>query len=97
MSKPRTFQELATKTHDMEVTIASRYAHSFYSTESKRDKVEFEKNVNFSKGTTKEAMSISISQPIPIMEKPKLGGKKSTSFKIATNKRPTIYFLTHIC
>ena len=90
MSKPRTFQELATTAHDMEVTIASRRTNSFYSIESKRDKVEFEKNVNFSKGTIKEAMSTSISQPIRIMEKPKLGGKKSSSFKVVTNKRPTL-------
>ena len=69
------------------VTIASRCAHSLYSTESKRDKVEFEKNVNFSKGTTKEAI---ISQPIRIMEKLKLGGKKRSSFKVVTNKRPTL-------
>jgi len=105
MSKPRTFQELATKTHDMEVTIASRRANSFYSTESKRDKVEFEKNVNFFKGTTKEAVSTFTSQSIRIMKKPKLGGKKSSSFKVETNKRPTlksfrkrsIHFLTQIC
>jgi len=50
-----------TKVHDMEVTIAGRYGNSFYSTESRKDKVEFEKNVNFSKGTTKEAMSTSTS------------------------------------
>ena len=90
MSKPRTFQELATKAHDMEVTIASRRTNSFYSTESKRDKVEFDKNVNFSKGMTKEAMSTSTSQPIRILEKPKLGGKKSSSFKVVSNKRPTL-------
>jgi len=90
MSKPRTFQELATKAHNMEVMIASRHANSFYSTESKRDRVEFEKNVNFSKGTTKEATSTSTRQLICIMEKPKLGGKKRSSFKVVTNKRPTL-------
>jgi len=74
----------------MEITIASRHANFFYSTESKRDKVEFKKNVNFSKGTTKEEMSTSTSQPIHIMEKPKLRGKKSSPFKVATNKHPTL-------
>jgi len=90
MSKPRTFQELMTKTHDMEVTIASRCGNSFYSTESSKNKVEFEKNVNFSKGTTKEAMSTSTSEPIRIMGKPKLEGKKSSLFKDETKKRPTL-------
>jgi len=90
MNKPKTFQEFGTKAHDMEVTIASCRANPYYSIELKSDKVEFEKNVNFSKGMTKEAMSISTSQPIRIMEKPKLGGKMSSSFKVATNKRPTL-------
>jgi len=57
MSKSRTFQELAIKAYDMEVTIASRRSNSFYSTELMKDKVELEKNVNFSKSTTKESMS----------------------------------------
>jgi len=70
--------------------MASRHGNSFYSTESRKDKVEFEKNVNFSKGTTKQARSTSISQPIRIMGKPKLGGKKSSSFKVTINKRPII-------
>jgi len=90
MSKPRTFQELATKAHDMELTIASCYGNSFYSTESGKDKVEFEKNINFSKSTTKGAMCTFTIQPIHIMGKPKLEGKKSPSFKVATKKRPTL-------
>jgi len=61
MCKSMTLQELETKVHDKEVTIANHCAHSFYSAKSKRDKVEFEKNVNFSKGMTKEAMAMSIS------------------------------------
>ena len=35
-------------------------------------------------------MSTSTSQPICIMGKPKLGGKKSSSLKVVTNKRPTL-------
>lgn len=71
------------------MTIASRRCNFFYSAESRKGKVEFKTNVNFSKSTTKEAMSISTSQPICIMRKPKLEGKKNSSFKVATKKRPT--------
>jgi len=53
ISKPRTFEQLATKAHDKEVTIVSLHGNSFYSTESKKDKVKFKKNVKFSKNTTK--------------------------------------------
>ena len=90
MSKPRTFQELMTKTHDMEVTVASRRTNSFYSIESKKDKVEFGNNVNFSKGTTKEAMSTSTSHPIQITKRPKLEDKKRSLFKDAIRKHPTL-------
>jgi len=90
MSKPRTFQEFATKVHDKEVTIAGRRGNFFYFTESRNDKVKFEKNANFSKSATKEAMSTSISQPIRIMGKEKPKGKKSSSFKVATKKRTTL-------
>jgi len=74
----------------MEMTVASRRDSFFYSTESRKDKVEFEKNVNFSKTTTKEAMSTSTSQPVLITGKPKLGEKNSPSFNVVTNKRPTL-------
>ena len=60
MSKSRTFQELVTKAHDMEVMIASHRGNSYYSSESKKDKVEFKKNVKFSKNVTKEVMFASI-------------------------------------
>ena len=89
MTKPRNFQELSTKAHDMEVMIAGHRSNS-YSTESRRHKVVFEKNVKFSKSTTKEAMSTSTSQPIRITGKPKLGDKKCSSFKVATKKRRTL-------
>jgi len=55
---------LATKAHNMEVTIANRRCNSFHFTESKKDKVEFKRNVKFSKNSTKEAMFISIGEPI---------------------------------
>ena len=105
ISKRRTFQELATKAHDMEVMIASRCDNSFYSIESRKEKVEFKKNVNFSKSTTKEAMSTSTSQPIRITGNPKLESKKSPSFKVATKSVPhwksfmkrSTHFLSQIC
>jgi len=90
MSKPRAFQELAIKAHDMEVIIASCRDNFFYSTKSRNDKVEFEKNVNFPKSTMKEVMSSSTSQPIRITGKPKLEGNKRSSLKFATKKRPTL-------
>ena len=49
MSKPQTFQELATKAHDMEVTIASRPDSSLSFADLKRDQTGVKKNVKFSK------------------------------------------------
>jgi len=90
MSKPTSYQELAIKAHDMEVTIASHHGNSFYYTKSKKNKVEFKKNVKFSKNMTKELMSVSTSQFIRITGKPKLKDKKSTSFKDTTKKSSTL-------
>ena len=58
MTNPRTFQELATKAHDMEVTIANFCGTSFGFAKSQKDKAEFKRNVEFSKNFTKEAMSV---------------------------------------
>jgi len=74
----------------MMVTIASRRDNSFYSTESMEDKVEFKKNVQFSKSTTKEAISTFTSQSIHFIGKTKLEGKKSLSLKIETKKHSTL-------
>jgi len=57
MIKPRTCQELVTKAHDMEVTIANNHGNSFSVVESKKDRVKVKKNVKFSKNLTKEVMT----------------------------------------
>ena len=90
MRKLKNFQELATKACDMELTISSHQGKSLHYAESKKDKVEFKKNVKFSKNMTKEVMPISINEPIQITGKPKLEDKKSMSFKHATKKRSTL-------
>jgi len=90
MGKPNTFPELATKAYDMEVTIAKHCGNSFIFTKLKKDKVEFKRNVKFSKDSTKEAMSIFAGEPIQITRKPKLDYKKSASFKDMTKRHPTL-------
>jgi len=59
MSKSRTFQELATKAHDVDVTITNRHGSSLNVVKSKNDRVEFKKNVKFSKSSTKVMMTTS--------------------------------------
>ena len=49
MSKPKICQELAIEAHDMEVRITNYHDNSFSFAESKKDKAEFRRNVNFSK------------------------------------------------
>jgi len=43
ISKPQTFQKLATKVHNMEVTIANRRSNSFGFGKLKKDKLEFKR------------------------------------------------------
>jgi len=83
MKKPKTFQYLATKAHDMEVMIANHHVNSFGFTELKKDKAEFKRNVKFSKNSIKVAMSISTTEPIRMMGKLRLEDRKSTPFKDA--------------
>jgi len=84
MSKARTFQELATKTRDIEVTIAKRRGTSVGFAESKKDKVEFKINID---NSTKEVMSVFEAKLVRITGKPRQEGKRSTPFKDATRRR----------
>jgi len=64
MSKPRTSQELATKAHNMEMTIANRCGKSSSSYEFKKDKGETKKSSKPSKASTKKTMVTSAEEPI---------------------------------
>jgi len=63
MSKPGTFQDLATNAHDIKVTIANSCGSSFSVAEFEKDYVEVKKNVKFSKNSTKVAFK---AEPIQI-------------------------------
>jgi len=67
--KSQTFQELATKAHDMEVTIASHRCSSLSFAESKRYRTKVKKNVKFSKNSAKETTTVTKAEPIRITEK----------------------------
>ena len=64
MSKPRTFQEFATKAHDIEATITNSRDNSFNVAELKKDREEFRKNVMFFIHSTQETMTISRAGPV---------------------------------
>ena len=81
MSKLRTFQELATKAHDMKMTIANRYGKSFSSYEFKKDNDETKKSSNPSKASTKETMVTSAEDLVWISGKPRLEEKKGSSLR----------------
>jgi len=72
MSKLETFQELATKAHEIEVMIANCCGNSFSCDDLKKDKAEFKRNITSSKNSTKEAMSTSKAKPIRNMKRLKL-------------------------
>ena len=55
MSKPRTFQELATKAHDMDMTMANCYSQASNTSEARKDKGGFKKSSKSSKILTKES------------------------------------------
>ena len=66
MSKPRTFQELVTKAHDMEMTIANRRTKASSTLEARKEKGDLKKTFKSSKSSTKESMSVSTNKPIRI-------------------------------
>jgi len=64
LSKPQTFQQLTTKAHDMEVTIANHHDSSFNVAESKKNRAKFRKNDKFPTSSTEEMMTISKAGPV---------------------------------
>ena len=69
MSKLRTFQELATKAHHMEMTRATRCGQASLTSEATKDKGGFKKSSKASKILTKESMSVSTSEQVRISRK----------------------------
>ena len=57
--KPRTFEELATKAHDMDLSIANRGNNNLLVPKIRKEKNEVKSTQKVSKGATKEAMVVS--------------------------------------
>ena len=64
ISKPRTFQELATKAHDMEMAISNHRCKSSSSYEFKKKKGETKKSYKSSEASTEETMATFVEEPI---------------------------------
>ena len=90
MSNPRTFQELATKAHEMEMTIANRRTKAAPTFEAKKEKGDLKKTFKDSKSSTKESMSVTTSEPIKISGKQRAEEKRRPSMRDAGKKRPTL-------
>jgi len=69
MNNPRTFQELGTKTHGMEMTIANRCVKLSISYELKKDKGEIKKSSKPLTELVKESMATSTEEPVQISGK----------------------------
>jgi len=76
MSKPRTFQELVTKAHEMGMIVISRHGKSSSSFDSKKDKDEFKKNLKSSKSSSKESTVVSIGSYSEFVESPRMRPKR---------------------
>jgi len=90
MSKPRTFQELATKAHGMEMTIANRRPKAAPTFEVNKEKGDLKKTFKASKSSTKESMSVTTSEPIRISGKQRAAEKRRPSMRDAGEKHPTL-------
>ena len=83
MSKPRTFQELVTKAHDMEMTIANRRTKASSTLEARKEKGDLKKTFKSSKSSTKESMSVLTSESIRISGKQRVEERSRPSMKEA--------------
>jgi len=69
------------------MTIASCHSKSSFSSNTRKDKGEFKKNL---KSSNKEPMNVLIGEPVQISGKPKYEHKKSGFSKYTRKKRPTL-------
>ena len=83
MSKPRIFEELAMKAHDMEMMIANCHSKSSSSYEFKKDRGNSKESSKPPKALMMETMAICTEEPMRISGKSRLEGKK-TSFSRST-------------
>jgi len=90
MSKPRTFQELATNAYDMEMMIANRHSKPSSLYEFKKDKGDSKKSSKLPKASMKETMTISTEEPVRISGKSRPEGKKTSFSKETTKRSPTL-------
>ncbi|KAA0061095.1 retrotransposon protein putative ty3-gypsy sub-class [Cucumis melo var. makuwa] len=84
--KPRTFEELATRAHDMELSIANRGNDDLLVLEVRKEKKEVKSTQKVLKGSTKEAMVVSTT-PLKLISKEKKMEKRQDEGK---KRRPTL-------
>jgi len=74
----------------MEMVIANHYDKSFSTYEFKNDKGDFKKSYKPPKDSTKEGLIVSTREPVRILGKPRLQGKKALYSKEMTKKHPML-------
>ncbi|KAH7848143.1 hypothetical protein Vadar_034268 [Vaccinium darrowii] len=87
--KPKTFEELATRAHDMEISIANHGGKNPPNLEKPSDKRDVKKGDKFSKGTTKDSMMITTA-PVKITAKDKKREVKKEFRPVEKGNRPTL-------
>ncbi|KAA0031754.1 ty3-gypsy retrotransposon protein [Cucumis melo var. makuwa] len=84
--KPRTFEQLATRAHDMELSIANRGNNDLLVLEVRKEKKEVKSTQKALKGATKEAMVVSTT-PLKLVSKEKKMKKRQDE---GEKRRPTL-------
>jgi len=74
----------------MEMMVAIRCSKSLSSYEFKKDNSDSNKSFKPQKASMKETMIVSTEEPIRILGKSRLGGKKTSFYKETKKKRPTL-------